>query len=491
MSHLSKHLKLLVILALHVVLAVSPLAAGAPCGAALFLADTNADGGVDVSDPVFFLAWLFLGGPDPACFDGGANRQDCAEAPSYYAGDCNGDGAIDISDPVCILGWLFSGGPAPACLVPAVEVVCGDGVLAASERCDDHNSTNGDGCNVTCNLTSQTSLFVGFPGQPDFLDGVGIEARIGGTGGLAAHDDVLWLADSANHVIRRIDIATGRVETVAGDAVGRTAGHRDAALGLNALLRGPSALATDGQTLWICEEVSNVLRAMSSVPPYAVTTVAGSPGVSSPFRDGIGSAAVLSNPRGLAYHGGFVYFLDATAAVLRRFDPASAEVVTLAGTPAMTGLVDGIGAAARFTSPRYLASDGRGKLYISDTNGAAVRVFEIATGFVGTFAGNGEAAYVDGVGPEVRVQRPRGITVDGRSVYWASFGRHSIRQGVIEGRSISTMVGCGSSETCDPGYAEGTGVQARLDSPFDVAHDAGSNSLFVLDSGNAVIRRIR
>jgi hypothetical protein len=160
--------------------------------------------------------------------------------------------------------------------------------------------------------------------------------------------------------------------------------------------------------------------------------------------------------------------------------------------PNVTGLVDGFGANARFTSPRYLTSDGIGKLYISDTNGAAIRVFEIASTFVGTFVGNGEPAYVDGVGDEVRVLRPRGIAVDGRSVYWACPERHSIRQGVFEERSISTLAGCGgSSGVCNPAHVEGVGIQARFDTPWDVAYHPTSNSLFVLDGGNAVIRRIR
>jgi hypothetical protein len=61
-------------------------------------ADGNADGSVDISDPVQVLGYLFLGGAEPTCLD---------------AADANDDNAVDISDASAILGYLFLGGPPP------------------------------------------------------------------------------------------------------------------------------------------------------------------------------------------------------------------------------------------------------------------------------------------------------------------------------------------------------------------------------------------
>jgi N-acetylmuramoyl-L-alanine amidase len=61
--------------------------------------DANQSGGVDLSDPVFILAWLFTGGETPACLD---------------AADADDGGVIDISDAILLLQWLFLGGPEPA-----------------------------------------------------------------------------------------------------------------------------------------------------------------------------------------------------------------------------------------------------------------------------------------------------------------------------------------------------------------------------------------
>jgi hypothetical protein len=76
--------------------------------------DSNGDGARDISDPVFTLSWLFLGGPDFACLP---------------AADCQGDGAVDISDAVFDLAFQFQGGTPPQPPYPACDTFagCGDG----------------------------------------------------------------------------------------------------------------------------------------------------------------------------------------------------------------------------------------------------------------------------------------------------------------------------------------------------------------------------
>lgn len=82
--------------------------------------DCNNDGAIDLSDSMYALSWLFLGGPAPGCF---------------AATDTNGDGAVDITDPTYLLSHLFLGGPAPAAPFSA----CGTSELEADEElgCED------------------------------------------------------------------------------------------------------------------------------------------------------------------------------------------------------------------------------------------------------------------------------------------------------------------------------------------------------------------
>ena len=76
--------------------------------------DSNDDGTVDISDAVFTLTWLFLGGPAPGC---------------VAVTNTNGDAAVDLSDPVYLLSHLFLGGPEPVAPFPD----CGPGELPADE----------------------------------------------------------------------------------------------------------------------------------------------------------------------------------------------------------------------------------------------------------------------------------------------------------------------------------------------------------------------
>jgi len=134
-----------------------------------------------------------------------------------------------------------------------------------------------------------------------------------------------------------------------------------------------------------------------------------------------------------------------------------------------------------------MTSNFTGLLFISDTNGAKIRQYNIATTLVITIAGDGTSGYVDGQGTAVRINRPRGIACDGTSLYWTEFNSNTVRQGIVFTVQVSTMVG--SIDVA--GYDEGIGTAALFDGPFEIAFHFPTNSLFVLDAANYVIRRIR
>jgi hypothetical protein len=130
-------------------------------------------------------------------------------------------------------------------------------------------------------------------------------------------------------------------------------------------------------------------------------------------------------------------------------------------------------------------------LYVADTNGYTIRAFNTMTDEVTTFAGDGTAGYADGTGTAALVHRPRGMTSDGTSVYWVEFNQHTIRQGIFSNRRVSTLAGthCGGTDPCAGGYASGVGTAALFDGPFAIAFHYPSNTLYVVDSANFVIRR--
>jgi hypothetical protein len=195
----------------------------------------------------------------------------------------------------------------------------------------------------------------------------------------------------------------------------------------------------------------------------------------------------------MTYYGGFVYSLDGTAAVLRRLDPGTGEVVTIAGTPYVLGNVDDFGMAAQMVSPRYMVSDNSGNLFIGDNQGFQIRQFNTVNDYLSTFAGDGVKGYTDGVGMAAQVHRIRGMGSDGTSIYWAEQEQNTLRQGIIVSQDVSTLAGqhCGGVNPCNGGYVNGIGTNAELDTPFGVVFHYPSNSLFVLDAGNNVIRRVQ
>ena len=387
-------------------------------------------------------------------------------------------------------------GCSATCQFETVGAFCGDSMMDPGERCDDGNVAGGDMCSPTCNFTNTTTLFVGAPGVAGNVDGPGTTARLGvlnpmgvcgANGGLAADNTYLYFGDTNHHTLRRIEVATGNVTTIAGTG---TAGLTDNAMGLMATFESFGAVTTDGVTVWVADNCR--IRAISLTPPHAVTTVAGGAcvpmGSAGTIADGVGTAATWSDLRGLTYYRGRVYSVDANAAVLRSFDPVSGTVTTLAGVAGMTGSADGVGGAARFISPRYIASDNSGMLYIADTNGAEIRGFNTVTNEVTSFAGDGMSGIVDGIGTAARIGRPRGMTSDGTSIYWAEFNAHLIRQGVLATQSVTTMLGSSGMA----GYMEATtGSAARLNNPWSITYHYPSRSLFWLDGGNCVIRRVQ
>jgi cysteine-rich repeat protein len=443
--------------------------------------------------------------PPPTCGDGNvdyASGEECDDGNTAPGDGCSpacliepiptcGDGNLDIADgEECDDGNTVGGdGCSPTCQLELVGGQCGNSTQEGLEVCDDGNLINGDGCNPTCNNTTTTTLFVGTPGVQGLVDGVGSSAQIGGWGAITVDANYIYYADSFNNIIRRIEISTATITTIAGDAVNGNSGYVDDPDGLTARFSGLESIATNGSKLWVSS--GRRIREIDLTPPYAVTSVAGDGNQG--HTDGIGTAAQFDDLRGLIFYNGHVYLLDANGGTLRRFDPVTQEVVTLAGTAYQNGTVDDFGAAARFISPRYMASDNSGMLYIADTNGYRIRSYNTVTTEVRTFAGAGQAGYVDGIGTAAEIHRPRGMCADGTSVYWVEFNQHTIRQGVAATQSVTTLVGthCNGGANCVGGYNEGVGTAALFDGPFGLAFHWPSNSIFAIDAANSVIRRIQ
>ena len=217
----------------------------------------------------------------------------------------------------------------------------------------------------------------------------------------------LYVADSGNATVRRVVLATGQVTTIAGvskhDRHKGFHGSWEDGIGSSAHFASPAGLAYDAARgdLYVTDRDNATVRRIE-LATARVTTIAGShipPGdLASPVgrgcADGEGAFAELNAPTGIAFDGADVlYVADTGNRVIRRVALGSTRalgdvrVSTVAGTPRRSGSKDGTWTEASFAKPEGLAYDGAGTLYVADGGVNVLRAIDVTTGAVRTIAG--------------------------------------------------------------------------------------------------------
>lgn len=249
-----------------------------------------------------------------------------------------------------------------------------------------------------------------------YRDGVGANARFNNPEGLAITQDgkTLYVADSRNNMIRKVDLATKTVSTIAGhtfpssgDGVGKEAGFETP--------RGV-ALSPDGKTLYVADSGNNMIRKID-LATNQVTTLAGGGKLMAGFADGVGTQATFKEPRSLAISsdGQILYIADTRNHLIRKMVLATNSVSTLAGHAGFPGTLNGPGPDAYFYDPTSISIDGD-KLYVADGANADIRMVDLSTGVVSTLAGATLSGGVpiagreDGSGMEGHFQFPGALT---------------------------------------------------------------------------------
>ncbi|MCX6873709.1 MAG: choice-of-anchor D domain-containing protein, partial [Verrucomicrobia bacterium] len=324
------------------------------------------------------------------------------------------------------------------------------------------------------------TTLAGSPGIFDSADGTGSSARFSQPAGIAVDGNgILYVADSGNYTIRKVTPA-GVVTTLAGKPwqFGSTDGTGSAAR--FGFLGG---IAVDGSgNVYVTDNAYHTIRKVTA--SGEVTTLAGSAGQLGSM-DGTGSAARFASPKGIAVDaGGNLYVADSQNDTIRKVTP-SGIVTTLAGNHEQSGSADGTGSAASFNRPGDIAIGGSGNLVVADAENHTIRKVT-PSGMVTTLAGSpGQTGSVDGTGSAARFYHPQGIAVDGSgNLYVADSGNHTIRK-VTPSGVVTTLAG-------DPGFfgnVDGTGSAARFRSPWGIAVD-GSGNQYVADCNNYTIRKV-
>lgn len=355
---------------------------------------------------------------------------------------------------------------------------------------DVNNSTirklviNGTNCIVT--------TFAGTAGQNGDVDALGTAARFHSVFGLVADPTGnLYAADRYNAVIRKIT-PDGNVTTFAG--VGGTVGSTDGSGGA-ALFYGPEALTVDGSgNIYVIEFFNNTVRKIApNGTNWNVTTLAGCPTCAVGTNDGIGSAARFSSPFGIARDSsGNLYVADTTSHTIRKLTPSGTNwsVSTFVGAPNTTGFVDATGNTARLLGPHDIAIDTSDNLYISDGN--MIRKITPA-GAVTTIANcpppgcANSQGNADGFGSTASFYLPRGLAVDhAGNIYVADSANDLIRRiSPTNGNWLVTTLGGTVGQASGK---EGVGADALFNQPSGVAVDAGGSIYVVNSQENSIMK---
>ncbi len=338
-------------------------------------------------------------------------------------------------------------------------------------------------------LAGVVTTVAGAPEQSGSADGVGSAARFNLPAGIVISPDGAYalIADYANHTIRRLDIASGAVTTLAGQA--GVSGSADG-VGGAARFAAPRGLAIsgDGSFALVADEANATLRRIDLLSS-AVTTVAGQPGVTG-FDDGVGSAARFLSPTGVSISadGSRALVTDSGNHLLRQINLATAAVTTLAGEPEMFGYFDGVGSAARFAYPFgvALSSDGDWALVL-DLDAGSMRYVDVASQQVATLVSL--PLHEDGAGNDVRLNWPSDLDVsaDGSLGLVVDTANNTIRRLDVASGELTTVAGDASDW---PGSVDGVGSAARFQNPNGGALDATGAVAYIADTGNHTIRRV-
>ncbi len=351
----------------------------------------------------------------------------------------------------------------------------------------------------------------------------------------------LYIADSENHVVRRVDRMTGVITTVAGrmagnrvdpapsrsaaemssaedddpfadastDATkaytqvtdvsgtvryvtgGRLTVQQDSGDGgpaRQARLNFPSALAVDRSgNLYVADTMNHRVRKVEA-STGVITTVAGTGQARYSGDGGPAALAALNEPTGLAVSEDALYIADQSNNRVRRVELSTGVITTVAGDGAAAYSGDAVSAVqASLSGPTGVAVSEEGRLYVADTFNSRIRSVDATTGLITTEVGDGGMYRYQGPDEpnSLSLSRPAAIAVghDGK-LYLTDSDSHLIRVWDPQTKTVTRVAGTGVAQFGGDG---GEALSASLNYPFGVAVDS-AGTIYIADTFNHRIR---
>jgi DNA-binding beta-propeller fold protein YncE len=278
--------------------------------------------------------------------------------------------------------------------------------------------------------------------------------------GLAYRDETLWVADTENHLIRRIDLKSAQVSTVAGTGKQTDTAWPGLTIGATIpkkLTRKPMSTEIGSPwDLWIHQD--NLFIAMAGPHQIWVMDIEGKgiqqfagngredivDGKLLPRRTYEAGSSSFAQPSGLTSDGKWLYVADSEGSSVRAIPlSGQGDVRTLIGTSKLPrnrlftfGDVDGAKEKALLQHPLGV-SYYDGKVYVADTYNNKVKVVDAQSGDVATLIGSKDPGNSD---DPATFDEPGGLFVSGKTLYIADTNNHAIRVYNFDTKQVRTLV---------------------------------------------------
>jgi thiol-disulfide isomerase/thioredoxin len=261
-----------------------------------------------------------------------------------------------------------------------------------------------------------------------------------------AKSDRLFIADSNHNRIVVTKLDGTLVDTIGTGDAGAADGAFD-----KATFYRPQGMALTGDTLYVADTENHLIRRVD-LKSRNVETIAGTGQQSQEyFKTGPARTVALSSPWDLQLVDRVLYIAMAGPHQIWMLDLDKNEVSTFAGSGREARL-DGPVREAGFAQPSGIASDGK-KLYVADSESNIIREIDLFGRSVKTLVGGDlfEFGDVDGTGDDVRLQHPLGVVTFGDKLLIADTYNHKIKELDPKAAKVTTLLGTGK-----PGQSDGT-----------------------------------
>ncbi len=251
--------------------------------------------------------------------------------------------------------------------------------------------------------------------------------------GLALDDENLYVADTENNLIRRIDLKAKKVETVAG--TGKLEDFtRSGGIASTTALSSPWDLTLVDRNLYVAMAGSHQIWRMdlekNTIEPYAGT------GAEARY-DGIVEESAFAQPSGIVSNGKNLFIADSESNIIREIDLVKGTVETLVGGDLFEfGDIDGSGDDVRLQHPLGVVLYD-GKVLIADTYNHKIKLLDVEKRTVTTFLGTGKSGQSDGKIPTF--YEPAGLSIADEKLFVADTNNHAIRVVDLKTKVVSTL----------------------------------------------------